>query len=204
MVELSNEGHEESEEPCKCHYVTSLALILSHSTNPGVWNIVFNMTVPGWLPASSVIGIEEVGVRYGLYVTAKLLDLEENSRNSWGFTTFCAPFRSKTKTLYGQKCINLRRFAVPPSHSSNLGTVNFQVKNPSISAVGLEEGKQRIPSDVLEKIQVVLSLPEVIDMSKKKVDVTLRMRSNGLNEDERKRIRILDVNLSLRQHEKCR
>ncbi|KAF5358062.1 hypothetical protein D9756_001358 [Leucocoprinus leucothites] len=184
-IEMSNEGQEESGEP-------------------SVWNIIFNMTVPGWLPASSVIGVEEVGVRYGLYATAKLLDLDENKTSSWGFATFCAPFRSKTKSVFGQKSVELRRFVAPPSPGSpSIGTINFHVKNPSVSAIG-EKGKRRIPSEVFEKIQVVLSTPEVIDMEKKKMDVTLRLRSNGLEMDERKRIQLVDVNLSLRQHEKCR
>ncbi|KXN92280.1 hypothetical protein AN958_08733 [Leucoagaricus sp. SymC.cos] len=185
-IELSNEGHEESGEPC-------------------TWNIIFNMTVPGWLPASSVIGAEEIGVRYGLYATAKLLDLDENRTSSWGLAAFCAPFRSKTKTAFGQRSVEIRRFAVPPSLGPpTLGTVNFQVKNPGLTASVVDKGNRRIPSDMLDRIQVVISVPEVVDMNKKQMDVTLRMRSNGLGEEDRQRIRLLSANLGLRQHEKCR
>jgi hypothetical protein len=184
--------------------MTSLALILTTAT-PGVWNIIFNITVPGWLPASSVVGIEEVGVRYGLYATAKLVDLDEHKNGSWGFATLCAPFRSKFKSAFGQKPVELRRFAAPPSLGLlSLGTVNFQVKNLSISSLGVEEGKKRIPPELLDKIQVVLSVPEVVDVDQEKMGVTLRLRSNGLKMEDRRRIRLLDVNLSLRQHEKCR
>lgn len=185
--------------------VSSPYLILSSPCHPGIWNIIFNITLPGWLPATSIFGVEQLGVSYGLYATAKLLDLDDNRNSSWGFATFCAPFLSKAKTASARKAVQLRRFAAPPSVSCPiLGTINYQVNSPSISAKGVEKGKKRIPPDVLEKIQVVLSVPEIVDMSEKKVVVTLRMKSNGLDREERQRIRLLDVSLTLNQIEKCR
>jgi len=61
-----------------------------------------------------------------------------------------------------------------------------------------------MPPEIIGKIQVKLSAPQVIDMDKKKMNVTLRLRSNGLEESARQSIRLLDVTLDLRQHEKYR
>lgn len=168
----------------------------------GVWNIIFNITVPGWLPASSVIGVEELGVRYGLYATAKLLDLE-TSRSSWAFSTFCAPFLSKTKTAQTQRTVQLRRFLLPPSPDPPVfNTVNYLVNNPTISAK--EDKKKRIPPEILAKVQAILSAPEYVDMTEKKLSVMLRLRSEGLEQEERERFQLVDVSLSLVQTEKCR
>ncbi|KAF9448871.1 hypothetical protein P691DRAFT_799834 [Macrolepiota fuliginosa MF-IS2] len=186
MLELSNEGREDSKEPC-------------------VWNIIFNVTVPGWLPATTSVGSDELGIRYGLYATAKLLDLGENRNSPWAFATLCAPFRSKTKTTLALCPIELRRFVALPSHEPPVfGSVSYMVNNPNVSAKDAEDGKKRIPPEVLEKIQAILSVPECVDMSKRNMVVTLRTRSNGLEQEERERIRLLEVNLTLHQVEKCR
>lgn len=183
-IELTNENYEDSREPC-------------------VWNLIFNINVPGWLPASSAIGVEELGVRYGLYATAKLLDLE-TSRSSWAFATFCAPFLSKTKTAQAQRTVQLRRFLAPPSlDPPAFNTVNYLVNNPTISAKD-DKIKKRIPPEVLAKIQAILSAPEYVDMNEKTMKVTLRLRSDTLEEDERERFQLTEVSLSLAQTEKCR
>lgn len=155
------------------------------------------MTVPGWLPASSVLA-GDLGVRYGLYATAKLLDLDDNHTSAW---RFCAPLLFKNKSVYAYKLVKLRRFVTPPGQTPTLEIINYYVKNPTTSIV---KGKRRMPPEVIEKIQVVLSTPQTIDMDKKEMDVKLCLRSNGLEERIRRSIRLLNVTFDLRQHEKCR
>lgn len=93
----------------------------------------------------------------------------------------------------------------PPSPDPPvIGTINYLVNNPNISAKDGENGKRRIPPEVLAKIQAILSVPEFVDMGEKNMTVTLKMRTNGLEREECERIRVLDVVLSLRQVEKCR
>lgn len=169
----------------------------------GVWNIIFNLTVPGWLPASSVIGFDELGVRYGLHATAKFLDLE-TSRSPWALATFCAPFLSKAKTAQAQRTVQVRRFLAPPSPDPPVfNTVNYLVNNPAISAKE-DNIKKRIPLEVLAKIQTILSAPEYVDVNEKKMDVTLRLKSDGLEQEECERFQLVDISLSLVQTEKCR
>ncbi len=163
--------------------------------------MIFNITAPGWLPASSVIGVDALGVRYGLHATAKLLDLDTN-KSSWTLAAFCAPFFSKTKTVHTQRTVQIRRFLTPPSFDPPVfNTVNYLVNNPTISA---DETKKRIPQEVLAKVQAILSAPEYVDMSKKKVHATLRLRSDGLEQEERERFQLVDVSVTLAQTEKCR
>lgn len=161
------------------------------------------MTVPGWLPASSAIGFEELGVRYGLHATAKFLDLEA-SRGPWAFATFCAPFLSKAKTSQAQRTVQLRRFLAPPSlDPPTLNTINYLVNNPATSAKG-DNIKKRVPPEVLAKVQTILSVPEYVDMNEKKMDATLRLRSDGFEQEECERFQLMDISLSLVQIEKCR
>ena len=155
------------------------------------------MNVPGWLLATSALA-GDLGVRYGLYATAKLLDLDDNHTSAW---RFCAPLLFKNKSVFAHKSIKLRRFETPPGQTSTLETIHYHVKNPTTSIV---KGKRRMPPEVTEKIQVMLSTPRTIDMDKKGMNVKLCLRSNGLEERVRRSIRLLNVTYDLRQHEKYR
>ena len=88
--DLSNDGHEDSDKPC-------------------TWNIVFNLPVPGWLPATSAFAV--AGTRYSLFATAFFVNMDDNSDRMWSFSTLCSLFRPKTRVIHAPKCsITLRRF----------------------------------------------------------------------------------------------
>ncbi|KAJ6630586.1 hypothetical protein B0H10DRAFT_1981880 [Mycena sp. CBHHK59/15] len=88
-VELTNEGHEDFDEPCR-------------------WNVVFDLPIPGWLPASHSFGNGDLGAStvYFLHAKVKFAVIEDQWSTSWSFTTLCSPFRS---------LITLRRFVEPPT-----------------------------------------------------------------------------------------
>lgn len=155
------------------------------------------MTVPGWLPASSVL-IGDLGVRYGLHVTAKLLDLDDNHTSAW---RICTPLFFRNKSVFAHKLVKLRRFVTPPGQTSTQETINYHVKNPTTSIV---KGRRRMPPEVIEKIQMVLSTPQTIDMDKKEMNIKLYLKSNGLERRVRQSVRLLNVTFDLKQHEKCR
>ncbi|EKM82481.1 hypothetical protein AGABI1DRAFT_68132 [Agaricus bisporus var. burnettii JB137-S8] len=185
-LELSNEGQEDSEATC-------------------VWNIIFDITIPGWLPATSSLGREQLGVTYGLYATAKLLDLDGNRNKPWGFSTLCVPFLSNTKTVSARRAVEIERFAAPPALGDcAVGNIRYQVSNLRPPVQDDAQEQRKFPSDVLENIQVVLSLPEYVDMCQTEMTVSLEMKMNELEEEERKRLRVLDISLTPNQVEICR
>ncbi|TFK42358.1 hypothetical protein BDQ12DRAFT_271601 [Crucibulum laeve] len=184
-LELTNEGHEEDSEPT-------------------VWNVVFNLPIPGWLPESTTIGIEEVGIRYGLYATAKYSNFEEEqSSSSWNFASFCSPFRSRVKSAESRKTISLRRFVAPPSVDKPVPPmINFLVNCHASSSKS--EGNKVIPPEVLTKIQVLASVPEYVNLEDESVPLTLRMRTKDMDEEHCKRIQISEIKVDITQKEKCR
>jgi hypothetical protein len=157
------------------------------------------------LPATSSFGDEQLGVTYGLYATAKLLDLDGNRNKPWGFSTLCVPFLSRTKTVYARRAVEIERFVTPPPLGDRaVGTIHYQVSNLSASAEDAADGQRKIPPGVLENIQVVLSVPEHIDMCQTGMTVALKMKANELEQDERERIRLLNISLVPNQVEMCR
>lgn len=71
----------------------------------------------------------------------------------------------------------------------------------------MQDGAQeqrKFPSDVLENIQVVLSLPEYVDMCQTEMTVSLEVKMNELEEEERRRLQVLDISLTPNQVEICR
>ncbi len=81
----------------------------------GQWNIVFNLTIPGWLPESDSYGGESVGNSYALYATAKFINLDDIGAAPWSFAAFCSPFRSRSKVAHGMKHVTVRRFTTLPA-----------------------------------------------------------------------------------------
>ncbi|EDR07259.1 uncharacterized protein LACBIDRAFT_298980 [Laccaria bicolor S238N-H82] len=175
-MELTNHGHED--DTCQ-------------------WNVIFNLPIPGWLPATSTLGLEELGVRYALYATAKfiMLDSEDNHRHSWSLATLCAPFRSRVRSVDASTPIKLDRFISPDPHPPPM--TNYLV-NPT------PKDSPRIPREVLSKIQVLASVPEFVNIQDTSVPITLRMRTRDLTGDECKRLQIANLSINIIQHEKFR
>ncbi|KAF8891216.1 hypothetical protein BD779DRAFT_1610576 [Infundibulicybe gibba] len=184
-VELNNEGHEDSDEPC-------------------CWNIVFNLPVPGWLPVSSDFGTEDAGTRYSLYATATFIVLDDLQSTSWSFTALCSPFRNRVKIIDAQKVITLKRFIRHPTHEIQIPPVVTYFVNSPTPSERTPCGKQRIPSEVLSKIQVLASVPEYINVDEDVVPITLRLRTKDLEESECKRLQISAFGVDVIQQEKCR
>ncbi|KAH6918397.1 hypothetical protein BKA70DRAFT_1366646 [Coprinopsis sp. MPI-PUGE-AT-0042] len=159
-IKLSNEGHEDDEVPCK-------------------WDVVFNLAIPAWLPASTCLGIEDIGIRYGLYATAEFINLDDEA----------APWQ-----------IKLHRYVLPP-HIEPAGPslVNYLV-NPKSS----KDEVKRIPQEVLAKIQVLASVPETLNTDESLLPITVRLRTKDLESAECKKLQISEVGIDIIQHERSR
>lgn len=168
----------------------------------GAWNVVFNLPIPGWLPATSKFGTEEVGTHYALYATAKFINLDDAQSSSWSFTSLCSPFRSRAKSVHAEKPIEIRRFIAPPSvESSPSPSVTFLV-NTASSSPKRSSNKPRIPSNILSKIQVLASVPDHVDIAEDTVPLTLRLRTKDLPEAECKRLQVAEFTVDIMQREK--
>ncbi|KAJ3546828.1 hypothetical protein NMY22_g1894 [Coprinellus aureogranulatus] len=184
-IEFTNEGHEEDNEPCR-------------------WDILFNLPIPGWLPSSTTMGMDDIGVRYGLYATAKFINLDvEQSPSAWSLATLCAPFRSRMRSTYASKKIQLRRYVLPPHAEKPPSSINYLV-NSHFSEDKPESPKRRIPTEVLSKIQVLASVPEFVDVKGTSIPITVRLRTKDLEASKCKRLQITEIGINIIQQERCR
>ncbi|KAF9014043.1 hypothetical protein BDQ17DRAFT_1270182 [Cyathus striatus] len=179
-MELSNEGHEDFDDPV-------------------AWNIIFNLPIPGWLPPTTTIGQENVGVRYALFATAKYTPIDDEVSSIWGIPLLCTPFRSRLRNLEVKHKIQVRRYITHPS-------ANACAPSPAnylVSAKG-SSTPDGIPADILSKIQVLASVPEYVDIEDNCTSITLRLRTKDMNQEDCKRIQVTDVSVDLLQREKFR
>lgn len=191
-IDLSNEGHEDSNKPCS-------------------WNIIFDIPVPGWLPATSTYGdhsVPEAGTRYALYATATFIYLEDG--NSSIFSSFCTPFGCRTHTLNAPRCpVTLTRFAeVPSAPSSSSSTSVFPMALFVVDAQSGQDDTETdttaIPHEILKKIQVVASIPSAVTLDEISIPLILRLQGNELDGSQRARLRITDFTVDVEQIETYR
>ncbi|KAJ7632897.1 hypothetical protein FB45DRAFT_913819, partial [Roridomyces roridus] len=129
-LELSNEGQEDADEPCH-------------------WNVVFDIPVPGWLPATHGFASGDLGARtkYFLHAVARFLIIDEEDRTLFlVILHFLLPV-----PVSGQVCV---LFEPPTDEPSSPGIINYLLNSPTVKS---GDGAQ-IPSDILSKIQVLASV----------------------------------------------
>lgn len=190
-VELSNEGHEDSNKPCS-------------------WNVIFDIPIPGWLPTTSTYGDHcavEAGTRYALYATATFIYLEDGSSSI--FSSFCSPFGYRTHTINAPRCpITLARFVGVPSSPSSSSISVFPMALFIVDAQSgqddTETGTTGIPPEILKKIQVVASIPDAVTLDETSIPLILRLQGNELDGFERERLRIIDFTVDVEQIETYR
>ncbi|KAJ7709662.1 hypothetical protein B0H17DRAFT_1173820 [Mycena rosella] len=183
-IELSNEGHEDTNEPCR-------------------WNVVFDLPIPGWLPASHDFAPGDLGAstQYFLHAQVKFIVVEDHSTSSWSFTTLCSPFRSRTQTLETFTSIALRRFIEPPTDEpAPPRFINYLLSPPPQPA----KKDLHIPSEILSKIQVLASVSKYVDVCEGHLPFILRLRTKDLEDADCKRLQVSSFKVDVVQEEKCR
>jgi hypothetical protein len=169
------------------------------------WNIVFNLPIPGWLPGSSAHGEGDFGVKYTLAATARFMSLDaDNSISSWSpFSALCAPFRPRFRSAETCKTIKLRRFINPPkAEAVEVPKINYLV-NSSLSGTR-RMTRVEYPAEVLGSIQVLVSVPEYVDLKGKEVPLSIRLRTKNLCEEECNKVQLTATSLDITQHEEFR
>ena len=177
---------------------------------PCNWNVVFNLTVPGWLPATSVFGQSFSGVagtRYTLHAVAKFQSPSSATSNSW-LSMLCLPLRFTSQTVKAPKLpIALNRFTSPSCYASTSSSLfpmtNYMVSVQSEDSID-DPASPPIPTEVLSKLRVAVTIPQQVGTEEATVPLNLRLRTEGLSESQCKRLRIEEFQLSIDQTEKYR
>ncbi|KAG6814605.1 hypothetical protein H0H92_000134 [Tricholoma furcatifolium] len=187
-LEMSNEGHEDSDKPC---------------VNSGFWNVVFDLPIPGWLPESAQYGIEYAGIQYTLYAEVKFSVISENDTSPFSLSSLCSPFRSRVKTIATQKRIQVRRLVAP---YENANAESGTVLQPRVSYMinAKVQGDSKFPAEVLNSLQVLATIPEHVNIDTHALPLTVRLRTRGLDTDKCKRIQVKSVSANLVQKERYR
>ncbi|KAG7092725.1 hypothetical protein E1B28_009054 [Marasmius oreades] len=180
----------------------------SNVNEPCRWNIIFSLTIPGWLPASTGYGSDgTLGVSYNLFATAKFLIDSHSHRDSWstGISSLYSSLCSPERVIKAEKAILVRRFPSPPLPSNEdcaVEDATFYIK-PDVQPPD-ENAKVFIPLDVWSKLQILVSIPEYTDIKSHELPFTLRLRTKNMKVEDRKRIQLLGFSVNVYQKEKCR
>ncbi|CAL1705233.1 unnamed protein product [Somion occarium] len=174
------------------------------------WNVVFNLTVPGWLPATGVFGqttTGETGTRYALHAVAKFQSPSDNLSNSW-LSALCLPLRFSSQVAKAPRFpIVLNRFMSPSPLASTSSSL-FPLANYSVLAQPdiptNEDGEPHVPPEVLSKLRVLVSIPEYIGSDEETIPLNLRLRTEDLSEDDCKRFRVEEFTVDVEQTERYR
>lgn len=191
-IELTNDGHEDSDKPC-------------------TWNALFNLVIPGWFPATTAFGDsleEDAGTRYALFATAKFVTLDDNNDKTWSLSTFCSVFSRRTGTVHAPKCtVTLRRFVnrppIPVSTKSLFPMSNYATY-AKLEHTDDTRDLPSIPLDILSKIQIIASVPEHVSTDDDSVPVVIRLRTTDLTDAECRRLRVTNFCIDVKQSEKYR
>lgn len=124
---------------------------------------------------------------------------------SWSFTSLCTPFLSQVKSAHGQTEIQLRRFISAPRVDTPVPKViNYLVDSHDLTSTTSIPNKPRVPAEVLNKMQLLVSVPEYANVKDSTLPLTIRLRTKDLCEEDCKRLQVTEVAVDIQQREKCR
>ena len=177
-IELSNEGHQNGEGPC-------------------VWHIMFDLPIPGWLPASDLYGDCRQGfsgTQYNLYASARFSNVDSLGP-SW-VSALCPPFFPRNNVLQAEsRRIMLKRFAFPANKPAYYSV--------SLTAGGLspEDNPHPVPADIISKLELLASVPDGISLDQEKFPFSLSIRTSSLSESEAAKLHVTQFSLELQQND---
>ena len=189
-IELSNEGHEDNDD--------------NDDGGVCVWHIMFDLPIPGWLPASDLYGDCRQGfsgTQYNLYASARFSNLDSSSSSSllggghsW-VSALCPPFFPRNNVLHAERRrIMLNRFSALPA----LRPAYYSV---SLTAGGLrpEDNPHPVPTDIISKVELLASVPEGISLDQEKFPFSLSIRTSALSESQAAKLHVTQFSLELHQ-----
>ncbi|KIP06043.1 hypothetical protein PHLGIDRAFT_107449 [Phlebiopsis gigantea 11061_1 CR5-6] len=184
-IELSNEDSRDLSAPC-------------------TWSMVFNLTIPGWLPESSAFGDREGGTTYALHAFATIHNNDAAPSRAW-LSTLCSPFQPSVQQIKAPRVpVPLIRYTASSSHASGSNAAIPSTHYEVAAQLDEAHGETRFPRELLSKIRMQMSAPEVVDVDDESVPITIRLRTNGLPESDCRRLRVTEFHVNVEQTEKYR
>jgi hypothetical protein len=165
---------------------------------------MFDLPIPGWLPASDSYGDCRQGfsgTQYTLYAALNYTNLEETygPGPSW-FSSICTPFSSKTKVIHAEAFrVSLNRFALPPPSASAVYPPIFYSITSKGGAQHPDANLHPILTDIISRIELLASVPEHINVDGDKFLFTLCIRAPSLSQSEAANLRVTGVSLEPQQ-----
>lgn len=159
-------------------------------TVTGQWRVVFDVNLPGWLPATSPFGTDrELGTSYSLHASAQYTLSEEDLTFDWPILGYCMPWLSRFRYARAMSEINLERVA------------NKYDNSPLASYVFNSSPSPDSLLDPAFKLQVLASLPDYIDISDEQIPLVLRVRTKDVEAEAYKDVQILSLRTDFLQLE---
>jgi hypothetical protein len=122
----------------------------------------------------------------------------------WSISSLRTPFRSQVKSAHGQTDIQLRRFiSAPGVDAIDPKLINYLVDSHYSTSTSVSS-KPRVPVEVINKIKLLVSVPEYTNVKDCTLPLTLRLRTKDLCEEDCKRLKVTEVAVNILQREKCR
>lgn len=176
----------------------------SEASGPCLWSVVFNLTLPGWLPATSEFSSDGCGTRYALHASATIYEPETGTSRSW-LSTLCLPFQTPSRIFKARPVhINIIRFTIPPPTRSRLPSLFPEMHFEVAAQPGQLSAQSRFPPDVISHVRVQMSVPEFVGIQEETLPFSLRLRTWNLSEELCKRLRVTDFTVDVEQTERYR
>lgn len=172
--------------------------------DPARWFIVFNLTVPGWLPASSHTAFgdsayKEPEISYRLSATAKYREDKSSAKSSWRSAYYGSAVH--TAQTSGTS-VKINRYTLPSSSSPlNASELPSTLFKPVEYTGVVEETASQIPKEILSKLRMRAYVPEHIPMDSGSFPLLLTIRPDDLPAEERERLRLTGFSISAAQRE---
>ncbi|KZT39728.1 hypothetical protein SISSUDRAFT_590270 [Sistotremastrum suecicum HHB10207 ss-3] len=192
-LEISNEGHE-------------------HLEHGSQWDIVFDLPIPGWLPASCQFGegcdALESGTQYFLYATARFREIPDGCHTF--LSNICDIFRPKHRRMNASRCpIILTRYYTPSYSSSEHGRIPYFPRATYAVKTSIprrsDPAARCIPEHLMAAIEVLAETPQRISITDIEFPLSIRVRSaHGLEETERAALKVESFSLNVLQNEEYR
>ena len=162
---------------------------------PSIWHIMFDLPIPGWLPASDLYGDCRQGfsgTQYNLYASARFTNVDSHGP-SW-VSALCHPFLPRNNVLHADhRRIMLNRFGLPAQRPAYYSV--------SLTAGGLspEDNPHPVPADIISKVELLASVPDRISLDQEKFPFSLSIRTSSLSESQAAKLHVTQFSLELQQ-----
>jgi len=170
---------------------------------------VFNVPIPGWLPATAAFGDDKTpqpsGIAYALHATAKFHEVEDaSSSRLLGNIRSAVKPSQKSKAVVAEKVpICVTRYITPPARGYDEEGSAGGIPVHTLSIDSLPDPRfSKVPEAVFRSLKMVAVVPQFVSAKDETVTVGIRMKCEDAH--MRKRVRILGFTGDVVQMEKYR